>query len=768
MKVAKSLFLCLGILLCASCAQQDEELGTSLNRSPLEKVTVTAGPILPPPSTRVATEREGQVMHFNWEKDDAILLANTKQQLPYLATQAGASTQFLSALTGSNNVADYINGVVDKGEIYAYYPYNAGERIDMETKSVAISQDEPFLYAVDTIQNEAINLHFYHAFAYLKLNISAVGAEMQDKLRLAIAPDYRPMTLVGSRFNFATNQVEYTDYKDEMELTAEQLADTEHLYPILPAPGEGYFRFSCQLGDEFEQEAYTYKVPIPEGGLQAGHVYEITLQFNTLWKQLEKFYNETNGNQWKNNTNWLSHKPVSEWYGIKTDDDGNIIGIDLHDNNLVGDYVAFEFPSTLTSFNIDNNAINSLRLLGNDTISVRLDNCVKYGLNVERFNTVEVTNCDFIEQIELVECKKSFIRNCGSKGQNLGLLTFGASLDEAVIENSVLSYISIWAYNLTIENSTLKRPLDTSAWDSYIASQLNISNSTIQGLNHNCFSVDAQINLNNTTLIYPEFISGLVLSNLTVSFTGAEWQALLESYHSDINLLQNIYNLTDGVNWTNSTNWLTETPWNEWYGIETDSEGHIKSIELPNNNLTGQLYIGLDENSCLTHLNLDKNNFSRLEIGNWGSRNFTSYSLNESNMDELIISSVDSVYISACTIPSITIGYHSSEQTDNGICSFSNCTVSKLFNVECKNLEISGGSYEYFSVNVSKQLTIKNATIGFEVWSNFGVNSDTDVILENATIKYLDLNGTHEPVTLTKTFKGSEWQAIFNEAFGIQ
>ena len=220
-----------------------------MNRSPLEKVTVTAGPILPPPSTRVTTEREGQVMHFNWEKDDAILLANTKQQLPYLATQAGASTQFLSALTGSDNVADYINGVVDKGEIYAYYPYNAGERIDMATKCVAISQDEPFLYAVDTIKNEAINLHFYHAFAYLKLNVSMVGEEMQDKLRLGIAPDYHPMTLIGPSFNFATNQVEYTDYKDEMELTAEQLADTEHLYPILPARGGGYFRLSCQVGD---------------------------------------------------------------------------------------------------------------------------------------------------------------------------------------------------------------------------------------------------------------------------------------------------------------------------------------------------------------------------------------------------------------------------------------------------------------------------------------------------------------------------------------
>lgn len=764
MKVAKSLFLCLGILLCASCAQQDEELGTSLNRSPLEKVTVTAGPILPPPTTRVTAERDGQVMHFNWEKDDAILLANTKQQLPYLATQAGASTQFLSALTGSDNVADYINGVVDKGEIYAYYPYNAGERIDMATKCVAISQDEPFLYAVDVIENEAIELHFYHAFAYLKLNISTVGAEMQDNLRVAIAPDYRPMTLVGATFNFATSQVEYTDYKDEMELTAEQMADTEHLYPILPAPGEGYFRFSCHLGDEFEQKAYTLKVPIPESGLQAGHVYEITLQFNTMWNQLAKFYNETNGDQWKNNTNWLSSKPVSEWYGIMTDADGNITGIDLSDNNLVGDNVSFEFPGTLTSFKIDNNAINTLHLRGNETTSVRLDNCVKDFLNVERFNTVEVVNCDSLQTIELLECQKNFIRNCYFRNNHMNIVTYvtNGTSEETVIENCTLYNGVIWANNLTIENSTIKY---RDYLEFYVRSQLNITNSTVQGLHHNCFYEDAQINLNNATLIEPERMFGVVLSNITKSLTGTEWNALLESYQSDINLLQNFYHLTNGAYWTNYTNWFTANPWNEWYGIKTNSEGHITSIELPNNNLTGQMYVGLDESSYLAHLNLDKNNLSRFEISNWASSRFTSYSLNESNMDELIIGSVDSVYISDCTIPSVTIGYNNIDQTDKGICSFTNCTINSSFHVVCKNMEIHGGSYEHYAVNVSKQLTIKNATIGFEEWTQFGVDSNTDVILENVTIKYYA--STHDPVTLTKTFKGSEWQAIFNEAFGI-
>ena len=106
-----------------------------MNRSPHERVTVTAGPILPTQTTRVTTEREGNVMHFNWEKGDAILLANSTQQLPYLSTAAGPNTLFVSALTGSESYKDYINGVGGEGAVYAYYPYNQGEKIDMATKT---------------------------------------------------------------------------------------------------------------------------------------------------------------------------------------------------------------------------------------------------------------------------------------------------------------------------------------------------------------------------------------------------------------------------------------------------------------------------------------------------------------------------------------------------------------------------------------------------------------------------------------------------------
>lgn len=274
MKAFKNLILGLGVLVCASCTHQDEEPSASLNRSPHERVTVTAGPILPSQTTRVTTEREGNVMHFNWEKGDAILLANSSQQIPYLSIADGPNTQFISALSGSESHENYISG---EGEVYAYYPYNTGEKIDMVTKTVRINQDEPFLYAIETIQGDTLNLQFHHVFAYLKFNITVNEGKIPRILNLGIEPNYPPLKLFSTKFNFATLQVEYTDYWDELELAPDQFMDSSRLYPILPVKNGEKIGFYYDFDNLTRGGGYESQVAIPEGGLKAGHVYQINL-----------------------------------------------------------------------------------------------------------------------------------------------------------------------------------------------------------------------------------------------------------------------------------------------------------------------------------------------------------------------------------------------------------------------------------------------------------------------------------------------------------
>lgn len=50
---------------------------------------------------------------------------------------------------------------------------------------------------------------------------------------------------------------------------------------------------------------------------------------------LVAIYHATNGDQWKENTNWLTDKPVSEWFGI-TVENGRVSIVNLNKNDLSG------------------------------------------------------------------------------------------------------------------------------------------------------------------------------------------------------------------------------------------------------------------------------------------------------------------------------------------------------------------------------------------------------------------------------------------------
>ena len=51
---------------------------------------------------------------------------------------------------------------------------------------------------------------------------------------------------------------------------------------------------------------------------------------------LEAVYDATEGRFWSINRNWLSDAPLGEWYGVDTDAEGRVTGLDLTANNLDG------------------------------------------------------------------------------------------------------------------------------------------------------------------------------------------------------------------------------------------------------------------------------------------------------------------------------------------------------------------------------------------------------------------------------------------------
>lgn len=51
---------------------------------------------------------------------------------------------------------------------------------------------------------------------------------------------------------------------------------------------------------------------------------------------LHEFYAAMGGPSWKRRDNWLSSLPLQRWYGVTTDENGRIKGIELVSNNMNG------------------------------------------------------------------------------------------------------------------------------------------------------------------------------------------------------------------------------------------------------------------------------------------------------------------------------------------------------------------------------------------------------------------------------------------------
>ena len=76
---------------------------------------------------------------------------------------------------------------------------------------------------------------------------------------------------------------------------------------------------------------------------------------------LGNFYETTGGEHWDENENWNSREPLSQWYGVETDDAGEVISLRLSENNLSG-----EVPEELL---LCLSELKEFALWGNDGLS---------------------------------------------------------------------------------------------------------------------------------------------------------------------------------------------------------------------------------------------------------------------------------------------------------------------------------------------------------------------------------------------------------------
>ena len=68
-----------------------------------------------------------------------------------------------------------------------------------------------------------------------------------------------------------------------------------------------------------------------------------------------------------------------------------------------------------------------------------------------------------------------------------------------------------------------------------------------------------------------------------------------------------LYESADGRGWRHDVNWLTDEPISEWYGVQTDPDGRVTGLSLPDNGLDETIPFNLGTLSELTYLDLSSN-----------------------------------------------------------------------------------------------------------------------------------------------------------------
>ena len=100
---------------------------------------------------------------------------------------------------------------------------------------------------------------------------------------------------------------------------------------------------------------------------------------------LIQFYHDTGGDNWADNDNWCSDKPLEEWYGVQCNNEGRVIDLDLNNNHLSGN-------GTLSGLT----ALEKLYCEDNQLTSLDVSGCtalVDLRCNYNQLTSLDVSGC---------------------------------------------------------------------------------------------------------------------------------------------------------------------------------------------------------------------------------------------------------------------------------------------------------------------------------------------------------------------------------------
>lgn len=440
---------------------------------------------------------------------------------------------------------------------------------------------------------------------------------------------------------------------------------------------------------------------------------------------LIEFYKATGGDNWINNENWCSDKPIEEWYGIGLR--GKNVGIiNLDNNNLTGTADLRKFKD-LMSVSCTGNSLTSIDVSGLEILEFLYCNNNKLtSLNVSGAKQLEIIHCQYnqLTNIQLTDLPELFQFVCYNNKisqlnvaelTNLASLSCGynqlTSIDISQLKDlQGLDCIGNQLTSLNISNLSKFRSLRCISNN---ISNLNLTN--LPNLEHiECDNNSlTNIDLSHFTELKIVDCNSNQLTNLNVAnlnkleeldchnnqLTNLSTSGLtnLKKLHCHNNQLINIG--------TSSLSNLEELhcDGNQLKLLDVSNLTHIKTLRCYNNQLTK-----LDTSSLtnIEDLNCSKNPLSNLNVSNLVQ--LKSLGCSENQLTELDISNLTNLEILYCSKNQLAtldisnlIYLRNLDCSSNQLTTLSTSNLANLYRLDCSNNQLT-------TLNVSKSVNLNN------------------------------------------------------------
>lgn len=356
---------------------------------------------------------------------------------------------------------------------------------------------------------------------------------------------------------------------------------------------------------------------------------------------LVDLYYATNGDQWYDNTNWLS-APLDTWYGV-TLSEGKVVGLSLDYNEMEGTLPDLSGLTALTYLSMSGNALK-----GELPQSIGQMENLQY-INMENNQLVgtipDLTALTQLEQILL--SYNNFSGDFPDAPSLVEIIRINDNNFESIPDFS--GYPNL--YTLQVYNNYLTfddiQPNDVIEVFYFSPQKPLIQVREATGAVDYTWNLEIDPEISDSYYIYTQdqevLDEGTNLRSLNISQAGMYECTITNSAVPDLSLtarlfvgetvseadslaLAAFYSATEGRYWYENTNWL-EGPVSSWYGVEVEN-GRVTELHLAYNGVTGQIPESFYSLDALKVLDLS---------GNWIYSSLSSSISNLTSLEYLIL-----------------------------------------------------------------------------------------------------------------------------------